>query len=143
MKIGTTRFGSLDVDESALVTFPAGLVGLGELRRFAVFDGPAGTPFKWLQSAERPELAYVICDPALFARGYRIAVTAEDLSPIAVRQVSDAVVSVILSIPDDWRLMTANMAGPLVFNVPRRLGMQLVLSDAAWSVRHMVFREAR
>ena len=139
MKIETTRFGELEVDEGQLLSFPMGLVGLPELTSFMMFDGPPGTPFQWLQSASRPELAYVSCDPALLVPDYRVRVTVEDLKPIGVTDVEDAVVAVILSVPDDWRLMTANLAGPLVFNVRRRLAMQAVLSEPGCSVKHRIF----
>ncbi len=121
MRIDTTRFGSLDVEEKDLISFPCGMVGLPELSEFVIFDGPE--PFKWLQSTMRPEIAYVISDPSLFAPQYRVGVAVEDLAPIAVAAVEEAVVCVILSIPSDWALITANMAGPLVFNVERRLVM--------------------
>ena len=121
------------------LAFPGGRIGLQDLTEWLMFDGPEGTPFKWLQSTARPELAYIICDPSLFIPAYRVEVTVEDLSPIGVTAVEDAVVAVILSVPDDWRLMTANLAGPLVFSVERRLGMQVVLPEAEWSVKHRVF----
>jgi len=139
MIIETTRFGGLEAAEEELITFPRGLVGLPELTGFFMFDGPAGTPFKWLQSTDRAELAYVVCDPVLFVPDYRVRASVEELAPVEITAVDDAVVAVVLSVPDDWRLMTANLAGPLVFNVPKRLGMQLVVSDPAFSVKHCVF----
>jgi len=139
MTIETTRFGELEVGEDELIRFPRGLVGLPELTGFFMFDGPEGTPFKWLQSTDRPELAYVICDPVLFIPEYRVKVTVDDLAPVEVKAVDDAVVATILSVPEDWRLMTANLVGPLVFNVPKRLGMQLVIGEPGCSVKHRVF----
>ena len=116
MIVKTTRFGELEVDEGELLTFPMGLVGLPDMTEFVMFDGPEGTPFEWLQSTVRPELAYVICDPGLFAPDYRVEAGVEDLAPVEITAVEDAVVAVILSVPDDWRLMTANFAGPLIFS---------------------------
>jgi len=139
MRIKTSRFGEVTVDDSAAISFPEGLVGFPDVRRFVIFDGPEGTPFKWLQSADHPELAFVICDPLLFKSDYRVSVLAAELADLCIDRLEDAVVCVILSIPaDPWR-MTANLLGPLVFNAERRLGKQLVLSGTEHTTKHPVF----
>ena len=58
MLVKTSRFGEVTVEDSAVITFPEGIVGFPDIRGFVMFDGPEGTPFKWLQSTERPELAF-------------------------------------------------------------------------------------
>lgn len=139
MKIKTSRFGEVTVDDSAAISFPEGVVGFPDSRTFVIFDGPDGTPFKWLQSVESPALAFAICDPLLFKSDYRIQVPAADLAGLELQKVEDAIICVILSIPaDPWR-MTANLLGPLVFNAERRLGKQLVLSGTEYTTKYPVF----
>jgi flagellar assembly factor FliW len=139
MKIKTSRFGEVTVDDSAAISFPEGMVGFPDTRTFVIFDGPEGTPFKWLQSADRPELAFVICDPLVFKSDYHLAVPSAELADLELRRPEDTVISVILSIPSDpWR-MTANLLGPVIFNAERRLGKQLVLSGSEYSTKHPVF----
>jgi flagellar assembly factor FliW len=139
MKIRTSRFGEVTVEDSAAISFPDGMVGFPDARTFVIFDGPDGTPFKWLQSAEVSELAFVICDPVLFKGDYRVVVTAAELADLHIARIEDAVVCVVLSIPaDPWR-MTANLLGPVIFNAERRLGKQLVLSGSEYTTKHPVF----
>jgi len=139
MKIKTSRFGEVTVADSAAISFPEGLVGFPDARTFVIFEGPEGTPFKWLQSVDRPELAFVICDPLYFKGDYRVAVPNAELAELKLGGPGDAVISVILSIPPDpWR-MTANLLGPVVFNAERRIGKQLVLSGTEYSTKHPVF----
>jgi flagellar assembly factor FliW len=143
MRIRTSRFGEVTVDDSAAIEFPAGLLGFPEATRFVIFDGPEGTPFKWLQAADQPELAFVICDPLLFKPDYHLSVPEAELADLAFRSQEDVVVCVILTIPaDPWR-MTANLLGPLVFNSARRVGKQLVLSGTDCSTKHAVFPDGK
>ena len=79
VRFTTTRFGELDVPPDRIITFPSGLIGFGALRGFALVENPGGGPFKWLQSVERPELAFVITDPKLFFPDYAVEVKEEDL----------------------------------------------------------------
>ncbi len=139
MKIKTTRFGEVTVEDSAAISFPEGMVGFPDARTFVIFDGPEGTPFKWLQSADKPDLAFVICDPAVFKQDYRITATPAELSGLQLDRLENAVVCVVLSIPSDpWR-MTANLLGPVVFNAARKLGKQLVLAGTEYTTKHPVF----
>lgn len=143
MRVKTSRFGEVTVEDSAVISFPEGLVGFPDARRFVIFDGPEGTPFKWLQSADRPELAFVICDPLTFKPDYRVAAAPQELADLALQKLEDAVVCVILSIPADPWQMTANLLGPLVFNAASRLGKQLVLGGPEHTTKHRVFPDGR
>ena len=99
---------------------------------------PGGGPLKWLQAVDDPALAFVCCDPALFLPGYRVEVRKEDLTEIALKGVSDGYVLVILVIGKNPAETTANLLGPVVLNVPGRMGKQLVLSESGHSARHPV-----
>lgn len=134
----TVRFGTITVDESELIDFPRGLIGFEQLRRFVILEGPEGTPLKWLQSQEEPTVAFVIADPRTFAPAYVAKVNADDLSPIELTGTDTTAVAVILSVPGDLSAATANLMGPLVFNVNKRLGAQVVVEDEQ-PVRHPVF----
>jgi flagellar assembly factor FliW len=141
MKIETTRFGPLDVAETELLSFPDGLLGFGEFRRFAVIDDADGGPFRWMQSVDEPSLAFVVTDPSLFFPDYRVRIRAEDLAPVGLKGVEDGRVLVILTLSSDASKITANLQGPLILNVAARLGRQIVLPDAGLSPRHRLMPE--
>jgi len=141
MLIHTTRFGEVQVPDSAVIRFPEGLVGFRDARKFVIFDCPEGTPFKWLQAVEQPELALVICDPLLFKPDYRVEITAEELNSLELDRPDDGVVCVILVVPPDPRQMTANLMGPIVFNAGARLGRQFVLMDTEYTTKYLIFQD--
>ncbi len=143
MQLKTSRFGEVTVEESAVISFPEGVVGFPDVRRFVIFDGPEGTPFKWLQAVDRPELAFVICDPALFKPDYQVGATKEHLASLKLAKPEDAVICVILSVPTDPWKMTANLLGPVVFNAESKLGRQLVLSGPEYTTKHPVFPDGK
>ena len=143
MQLKTSRFGEVAVDDSAVISFPDGMVGFPDASRYVIFDGPEGTPFKWLQSVDRPELAFAICDPLLFKADYKVAVPDEELSSLQIEKPEDLVVCVILSIPSDPWKMTANLLGPVIFNAEKRLGKQLVLTGPEYTTKHPVFPDGK
>ena len=137
MQIQTTRFGPLDIDPDNTLTFPRGLVGFEQARRFVLLDactGPAEQPtFWWLQSLDRPELAFIVTDPSLFFPTYRVDLHPQQMIALGLGSVDDAQTFVIVNKRDE--VLTANLQGPLVVNIHTRDASQLVLSDRKFATQ--------
>jgi flagellar assembly factor FliW len=134
MIIQTSRFGSLEVDESRLIHFPKGILGFPDQHVYALIQTAEESGFYWLQAVERANLAFVVCDPRLFVPDYVVPVKLDDLSQIGLSDPSAAQVFIIVNKVDD--MLTGNLQGPLVVNVDTREAKQLVLSDRRYSTRH-------
>ena len=134
MKVETTRFGQIEADENRLIQFPHGLLGFPEHRDYALIQTNDEGNFFWLQSIDRPDLAFVVCDPLLFIPDYQVPIKQEDLDKIDIKSMNDVQVLIIVNKID--RTLTGNLQGPLVINVVNRQGRQLVLSEKKYSTRH-------
>jgi len=140
MKYTSSRFGTLDIMAESVMTFPSGLLGFPESRRYVLLDHDTAAPFKWLQSLDEPALAFVIMDPDLFLpNDYRIEVSDDALAEVQAGVSEDLSTAVILTIPsDDPGRVTANLRGPLLMNPRTKLCKQLVLSEE-FPTRHPLF----
>jgi len=134
MIIETTRFGRIEVDESRLIVFPRGILGFPYQKHYALIQTGKDSAFYWLQSVDRPELAFVVTDPHLFVPDYRVPAKAEDLRQLNLADASEAQVFVIVNKVEG--VLTGNLQGPLIINVETRVGRQLVLSDKKYSTRY-------
>jgi flagellar assembly factor FliW len=141
MIIQTSRFGSLEVDGRRLISFPKGILGFPSNKEYALIQTGENSAFYWLQAVDRPELAFVVCDPRLFVPDYRIPIKADDLAEMGLGTVEEAQVFVIVNRVGDE--LTGNLQGPLVINVPTRVGYQLVLSDRRYSTRQSLMKLPR
>ncbi len=134
MMIETSRFGPLEVDESRLIRFPKGILGFPDQHDYALIQTAENSVFYWLQSVDRPNLAFVVCDPRLFIQDYEAPVKQDDLAQIGLADPSAAQVFVIVNKVNT--MLTGNLQGPLVVNVETRVARQLVLSDRRYATRH-------
>ena len=135
----SSRFGTLDIDDDSVLTFPSGLLGFPESRRYVMLDHDTEAPFKWLQSLEDPAVAFVIIDPDLLLTDYHIGVSGDVLAELQGSEEDELSTAVILTIPsEDPGRMTANLRGPLLMNQRTKLCKQLVLSDE-FPTRHPLF----
>jgi len=140
MKISTRDYGEIEIDERQKVSFPSGILGFEKFTQYALLDAKQ-KPFFCLQSLEVPELAFILIDPFLFRPDYSLDVGDENLADIGLKGPDDAVVFAIVTAPADGSPITANLMGPLIVNKANRLGMQAVLSDPRWHVKHDIMAE--
>ncbi|UCD76233.1 MAG: flagellar assembly protein FliW [Phycisphaerales bacterium] len=136
MNVQTTRFGSVEVDENRIITFPTGLLGFSSFKRFALLQPDDEGVFFWLQSMDSPELAFVVTDPSLWVGDYEAAIRREQMEELKLQRLDDAQVFVIVNKYD--RALTANLQGPLIINTTNHQAMQLVLADKRWTTRHEI-----
>jgi flagellar assembly factor FliW len=130
MKCQSTRFGTFEVKDDAILVFPSGILGFPEWTRYVLLDHDTDAPFKWLQCVEEPQLAFVVLDPVCFKTDYQIVIPLDALIEIHKQDSDELSVVTILTIPsEDPSAVTANLRGPLVMNHRTRLCKQLVLSE--------------
>ena len=141
MKVQTTRFGSIDVDEQDVITLVDGMLGFSENHRYALIDDEIGEPFKWMQSLDQPSLAFVVIDPAIILPNYHFSLRREQIRDLDTENVEDLQVYVIVTMAGNILDVTVNLQGPLVVNKVNRVGIQVVLNDPAFSTRHPLFTD--
>jgi len=141
MLIETTRFGTVEIDGSRVITFKEGLLGFPEHRRFALIQTTEEAVFLWLQSVDDPALAFVVCDPLIFVPDYQVQIRADDVRALELEDLTDCRVLVIVNKVDGD--LTANLLGPLVIGAHSLLAKQLVLSDKRYSTRQRLMPAAR
>ena len=124
MKIETTRFGSVQIEPDDLLKFPVGLLGLEDCRQWVLLADAENETLGWLQCATRPEIALAVVSPRRFVPEYQVRVYKTELAPLDLTQMKDAQVLTIVAKND--RSITLNLKAPLVINLPKRLGRQVI-----------------
>ncbi|MNJ92737.1 Flagellar assembly factor FliW [compost metagenome] len=139
MIISTSRFGKVELKEEDVLTFPEGMLGFADLRKFALLDDPNDEIFAWLQSCESPQIAFPVLEPELFSMNYKANLTKGDMEALKLTSSDKARYFSIVTIPDDPTQMTANLKAPVVVNVADRMGRQCVLQDNNLAIREPIF----
>ncbi len=139
MTIQTTRFGQVEIKSEDLIEFKEGVLGFGHLRKFVILDDPTDEVFAWLQSCERPEIAFPVLEPEFFAANYKFTLTKSDMEALSVKGMDRVKVFCIVTIPEDPALMTANLKAPILINIPDRVARQCVLQDNHLAIREPIF----
>jgi flagellar assembly factor FliW len=143
MKIATLRFGELDIPEEKVIEFPKGILGFEQFQKYIILQHEESEPFRWMQSIEDPNLAFVITNPANFFPNYKIEMHLRELNEIEVTEESNVETYVIVTIPEDISQMSANLQGPLLINTDSGLGKQVVFVNSRYTIRHYIMDELK
>ena len=129
MKWKNRQFGELDFDEDHILTFPAGLIGFEDCRRYILVNDEDSQPFRWLVSIEEEDLSLPLLDPLLVDPSYGAAQL----------QKTETTTLVVASIADDIERSTVNLRSPIVISNASRTGRQIILEEEAYPYHHPLF----
>lgn len=135
MKVDTRHWGQLEVEDSALVHFPDGLLGFEDLRSFALVDAEEYRPFLWFLSTEDEDVSFAVADPFYFtAAPYDLTLSPSDEDALGLDEGDSVAIFVIVTIRDQGRRITGNLKGPIILNTRTRLARQNVIYGSSFSV---------
>ncbi len=142
MRVNTKPYGIIDVDERQKIHFPFGILGFETMKEYLLLDATQ-QPFYWLQSLDVPEIAFVLISPEIFRPDYDPGVSKADLNEIGLDEnaAENTLIFAIVTIPEDFNKMTANLQGPIIINKEKKTGRQFISSNPDWKIRHMVLEE--
>ena len=142
MRISSPRFGEIEVREDDVIRFPSGILGFEHVKHYLLLEHSPGSVFHILQGVDDPAVAFVLIDPRTFRPDYRVAVAPEAVKDLELEDVQEATVYAIVTVPaGDPAGMTANLQAPVVLNLQKRLGCQVVLPDGPYGLRHPILAE--
>jgi flagellar assembly factor FliW len=142
MELHTSRFGTLQIDEQTVYTFPKGLPGFEEETNFVIVAPKEEEPFAFLQSVHNSELAFVIADPFLFYADYDFELSDSIVAELGIDSPAEVLVRSIITVPDELDKATINLVAPIIFNGPAMTAKQVVLGNTPYTTRHPLFAAA-
>ncbi len=136
----TARFGVVSYTNQDVVTFDDGLVGFPDLASFVLIAHKDDSPFRWMQSIDQGDVAFLVVDPAHYVEGYAPEIGETEVESVGIMEETPRLVYTIVSIPPGKpEEMTINLAGPIVVNLENGRAKQIVIEDECYPIKHRVF----
>lgn len=141
MRLTTTRFGEIEVPDECVFQFADGVPGFPVDKTFAFVphDKDGESPFAYLQSANTPELTFLLADPFAFFADYEFSLPDDQAAQLGFTEGNLPAVYVIVSIPDKAEDMTANLLAPVLLNWRDKSGCQVIAEKTAYTTKHRLF----
>ena len=137
MTIQTDYYGLIDYKEEDLIILPEGLFGFPDLKRYLpLMMDEDDDSMLLFQSVERPEVAFVLINPTFLLPDYTPSLTPEELAFLEVEDSGELSYFVICVIHDNYLDNTVNLKCPLSINPTTRIGMQIIMEQSPYGLRH-------
>lgn len=139
MILETDSYGEIEYEEEDLITFPDGIFGFLDLKRYLLLCLTEGDDTVLLMlSVERPEIVFAIINPLILSKNYSPSLSAAELSFLKAEDVNELSYYAICNIQseEDYLQNTVNLKCPLVINPNNRIGMQVILDNPSYRYRH-------
>lgn len=135
MNIESQRFGTLDINEEELLTFPQGVIGFPTEQRFALVPHHGSGYIAWLQSASTPGLAFPVVSAHAFGDRYPDVPVEGAAREVGVEGDEDTLAVMVVLCALANQPATVNLLAPIVVNAATRKGAQIILEGTRYSTR--------
>ena len=135
MEILTRDFGKVNIDEDKIIEFPDGIPGFKDEQEFVLLPLDEDSLFVIMQSVNTPELAFITIEPRNIIKDYEFVISEKTEELLQIEGIEDIILLNIVNIKDKLQDMTINLAAPLVININKNLGKQIILDDSKYPVK--------
>ena len=137
MQINSQRFGVVELDDDAVLSFPSGIIGFPREQAFALIPHQGSTYLAWLQSVTNEALAFPVISAHFYGDSY------PDVSVVGAAHAAgisgardDFAVLAVLCAPIG-QPATVNLMAPIIINSETRTGAQVILEGSRFSTREV------
>ena len=142
MLMDTKYLGKQEIAEEMIIHFETGIPGFPEEKEFVILDIPGNDVLQIMQSVNHSNLAFFITNPHHFYHDYSFELDGSLLDSLNVKQQSDIVVFVIMTIQEPFAKSTLNLQAPVIINSANKSGKQFILNDEHYSLKaEIIFPE--
>src|SRR3954466_12442023 len=137
MQINSQRFGVVEFDDDAVLSFPAGIIGFPREHSFALIPHQGSTYLAWLQSLSKPELAFPVVSAHYFLQGYPDIPVSPAANAAGLPGKDDEFAVLVVLCAPIGQPATVNLLAPIVINIESRTGAQVILDGSRFSTREI------
>lgn len=138
MEFNSQHFGVQHIDPETIITFPQGIPGFEQQKRYKLFHQAGSKKVYWLQSLDDAELVFSVTGAVHFNVDYHFALNAAEQALLKLQRQEDLLILILLHKTDTQQLgqptIKGSLKAPLLINSVDCIGMQKILSDAEVSI---------
>ena len=134
MKIETSKFGAVEIQEDQVIRFLQPIIGFPGLIRYVLIDSDKCV--KWLQSMDDPAVVFPVVSPLAIKDDYNVEIPNSEATALGIQGAEDVQLWSITVLSDNPAEIRANLRAPVVLNRHNGTAKQVVLPDNELPIRY-------
>lgn len=119
--------------------FEDGIPGFSHLQFFQLIQEEE-SPFFLIQSTEEKDIGFWVMNPFLFFPDYQFSLSNVSKEALHLKEESPVAVFSIVTIRGNNQV-TVNLKAPIVINLTKRMGRQIILPEDTYPIRQPLFTQ--
>ncbi|KAA8678167.1 flagellar assembly protein FliW [Clostridium sp. WLY-B-L2] len=141
MELKTKYHGVKHYDEKDIITFKKGIPGLEHLKKYIIFPAEENEMFYVLQSIEDLAIGIILVSPFNVVGGYEFKLDEDKRQELGIRSYEDMLVLNTVTLSSKIENITANLKAPLIININKKIGEQIILDNSDYPIKYPLFEE--
>jgi len=143
MEIKTRFFGTQTIDPDSIITFPEGIPGFENFKRYKLFNQEGNDKIYWLQSIDDERLSFSVTHPGHFNINYSFELSDQEQTTLHANESTELAFLILLheqeneTDQENKPVIKGSINSPLVINTQQRIGIQKNLHNAQQSITLM------
>lgn len=122
------------------VTLKKGILGFENLKEYELLDIKNNNTLKEFNSIEENCIGFIVVSAFEIIEEYEIVLNQDIIEKLEVESPNDILIFNIITLGLTLKESTVNMKAPIVINVKNNYGMQVILEEEKYSIRHPLLR---
>ncbi|PRR85240.1 flagellar assembly protein FliW [Clostridium luticellarii] len=141
MELKTKYHGVRHYDEKDIITFKKGIPGLENLKKYIIFPAEENEMFYILQSIEDLAIGLILVSPFNVLRDYEFKLDENKGKDLGISSHEDILIMNTVTLSSKIESITANLKAPLVININKKIGEQIILDNSDYPIKYPLFEE--
>ncbi|MCC0729897.1 flagellar assembly protein FliW [Clostridioides sp. ZZV14-6009] len=122
------------------ITLKKGILGFENLKEYELLDIENNNTLKEFNSIEEDCIGFIVVSPFEIIDEYEITLNQDIIEKLKVESPNDIIIFNILTLGQTLKESTVNMKAPIIINIKNNYGMQIILQEENYSIRHPLLR---
>jgi len=147
MKLQTKYFGEIEIDDDKVIDFDEGIPGFHDDTKFVLIteenenEEDEKTVITWMQSACDKNICFALIDASAIYPDYNPLVGEDEISGLGELEDDSLLIYNSARFTEDVKQSTVNLKAPVVVNLKKKKGKQVICANEDYQVRRKLFNE--
>ncbi|WP_182199664.1 flagellar assembly protein FliW [Paraliobacillus salinarum] len=129
MNIQTKYHGQIDIENDNILTFPQGIPGFVNEKKFVLLELPGNSVFQVLQSITTSALGFIVINPYQIYHDYAFDLDNHIIEALEIKSPEQVKVVSIVSLKEPFEQSTINLQAPIIINHVNNLAKQYITNE--------------
>ena len=127
------------VRQENVFTFSEGLLGFQNIKEYVFILNEKVKPFLFMHALDGSDICFVCVESFLIHQSYQVKLPDSFVESLNIESPADVLLLNLVTVKQNVEEISANMVSPLVINVKRRLGRQMIIENTNYQMRYKIW----